>query len=149
EGRPFDNEILQRDVREVVRAYSPFGYIYQPQSTDPTYLHVETRTVFHREAGKLDLIYDISEGKAYRVGRIEIRGNTKTQDKVVRRELRVVPGQLYNSGELQDAEERLRGTPYFSPGVVKITPVGDDPDTRDILVEANDKEGKTAQFNIG
>src|SRR2546430_17311924 len=87
---------------------------------------------FHAEAGKFDQIYDISEGKAYHVGRILVRENSKTQDKVALRELRVVPGQLYNSGELQDAEERLRATPYFTR--VKITPVGDDPETRDVLV---------------
>src|SRR5262249_21078670 len=103
--------------------------------------------VFQKEPGRVDLVYDISEGKPYRIGQILVRDNTKTQDKVVLRELRVVPGQLYNSGELQDAEERLKATPFFTR--VKITPVGDDPDTRDVLVEADDREAKTAQFNIG
>jgi outer membrane protein assembly complex protein YaeT len=155
EGHAFDNDVLQRDVREVVRAYSPFGFIYQPDSNDPTYLHIgdprdpdgPVKKVFHQEAGKVDLVYDISEGKSYHVGQILVRQNSKTQDKVVLRELRVVPGQLYNSGELQDAEERLHGTPYFTK--VKITPVGNDPDTRDVLVEADDKDSKTAQFNLG
>ncbi len=155
EGRPYDADVLQRDVREVIRAYSPFGFIYQPQSTDPTYLQIgnprdpegPVKKIFHAEAGKVDLVYEINEGKPYHVGRILVRENSKTQDKVVLRELHVVPGQLYNSGELQDAEERLHATPYFSG--VKITPVGDDPDTRDVLVEANDKEARTAQFNVG
>ena len=118
----------------MIRAYSPFGFIYQPQSTDPTYLQIgnprdaegPVKKVFHAEAGKVDLIYDISEGKSYHVGRILVRENSKTQDKVVLRELRVVPGQLYNSGELQDAQDRLKATPYFTN--VKITPIGDDPD---------------------
>jgi outer membrane protein insertion porin family len=155
EGQPFDNDILQRDIREVIRAYSPFGFIYQPQSTDPTYLQIgdprdpegPVKKVFHTEAGKVDLVYNISEGKPYHVGRILVRENSKTQDKVVLRELHVVPGQLYNSGELQDAEERLKATPYFNR--VKITPIGDDPDSRDVLVEADDHEARTAQFNIG
>jgi outer membrane protein assembly complex protein YaeT len=157
EGRPYDYDILQRDVREVIRAYSPFGFIYQANSTDPTYLQIgdprdppedRIKKVFHAESGKVDLIYDISEGKPYHVGRVLVRENSKTQDKVVLRELRVVPGQLYNSGELQDAEERLRATPYFTN--VKITPVDNgDPNTRDIVVEGNDREARTAQFNIG
>jgi outer membrane protein insertion porin family len=155
EGRPYDADVLSRDVREVIRAYSPFGFIYQQQSTDPTYLQIgnprdpegPVKKVFHAEAGKVDLIYDINEGKPYHVGRILVRENSKTQDKVVLRELRVVPGQLYNSGELQDAEERLKATPYFTR--VKITPVGDDPESRDVLVEADDREARTAQFNIG
>jgi outer membrane protein assembly complex protein YaeT len=156
EGRPYDAEILQRDVREVIRAYSPFGYIYQQQSTDPTYLRIgdprdpegPVKKVFQKEAGRVTLVYDISEGKQYHIGQILVRGNGKTQDKVVLRELRVSPGQLYNSGELQDAEERLRATPFFPK--VKITPVDSgDPESRDVIVEADDKEAKTAQFNLG
>ncbi len=155
EGQPFDTDILQRDIREVVRAYSPFGFIYVPDSIDPTYLHIgdardpdgPVKKVFHQEAGKVDLIYDISEGKSYHIGQILVRQNSKTQDKVVLREMHVSPGQLYNSGEIQDAQDRLKGTPYFTK--VKITPVGNDPDTRDVLVEGDDKEAKTAQFNLG
>jgi len=152
EGRPFDNDVLQRDVREVVRAYSPFGFIYQPQSTDPNYLRLgsgETpvKLIFQRDASKVDLIYDISEGKPFRVGRILVRGNTKTQDKVVLRELRTAPGQLYNSGELRDAEDRLKASPFYSR--VSITPVGDDPDSRDILIQAEDRDARTANFSVG
>ena len=152
EGRPFDNDVLQRDVREVVRAYSPLGYIYQPQSTDPNYLRIgqgdnPVKLVFQRDAGKVDLVYDISEGKPFRVGRILVRGNSKTQDKVVLRELRVSPGQLYNSGELRDAEDRLKASPFFSR--ITITPIGDDPDSRDILVQADDRDTHTANFSIG
>ncbi|HMB96058.1 MAG TPA: BamA/TamA family outer membrane protein, partial [Tepidisphaeraceae bacterium] len=54
-------------------------------------------------------------------------------------------GQLYNSAGVQDAVDRLHGTPYF--GKVNITPIGDDPDSRDLLVDVD--EAKTASFNIG
>ena len=40
EGRPYDEDVLRRDLREMIRAYSPYGYIYQPQSTDPNYLQI-------------------------------------------------------------------------------------------------------------
>lgn len=152
EGRPFDNDVLQRDVREVVRAYSPLGYIYQPQSSDPNYLRIgqgETpvKLVFQRDAGKVDLIYDISEGKPFRIGRIMVRGNSKTQDKVILRELRASPGDLYNSGGLRDAEDRLKASPFFSR--ITITPVGDDPESRDLLIQADDRETRTANFSLG
>jgi outer membrane protein insertion porin family len=129
----------------MVRAYSPFGYIYQPQSQSPEYLRINNREVFRKDAGKVDLVYEISEGKPFRLGEIHVKGNSRTQDKVVRRELRVASGQLYNSGALQDANERLRGTPYFTG--VTMTPIGDDPEVRDLLVEVT--EAKTATFNIG
>jgi len=145
EGRPYDNEVLQRDVREMVRAYSPFGFIYQPQTNNPDYLRIDTKNIFRKEPGKVELVYDISEGKPFHLGPIHIKGNSKTQDKVILREMRVSPGQMYNSAELQDAADRLRGSPFFSS--VSITPIGDDPDTRDVLVEV--VEGHTANFGIG
>jgi len=145
EGRFYDNELLQRDVREIVRAYSPFGYIYQPGSTDPDYLNINTKTVFRREAGKVELVYEINEGRPFRLGRVLVKGNAKTQDKVILREMRVAPGQLYDSAEISDATDRLRGTPFFTS--VTMTPVGEDPETRDLLIEV--QEGRTASFNVG
>src|SRR5207249_1324873 len=143
----YDEEVLQRDVREMVRAYSPFGFIYQPQSNDPSYLRIEPRKIYRKNAAQVDLVYDISEGRPFHVGQILVRGNTKTQDKVVLRELRLAPGDLYNSGEIQDAQDRLRATPFFTR--VMITPVGDDPNTRDVLIEASDRDAKTANFTVG
>jgi outer membrane protein insertion porin family len=148
-GRAFDAETAQRDIRQIVREYSPFGYIYEsrPQFSNPEYLKIEPRQIFHREAGTLDLIYQISEGKPFRIGRILIKGNARTQDKVILRELRIAPGQMYNSAELADGLERVRGLPNFSPGSVSATPIGNDPNYRDILIEVN--EQKTAMFTVG
>jgi outer membrane protein insertion porin family len=145
EGVAYDNELVQRDIRAMVRAYSPFGFIYQPQSTDPEYLRIDTKQVFRNQPGHVELVYEISEGKPFRLGRIIPKGNSKTQDKVLLREMRMAPGQLYNSAEVGDAVDRLRATPYFSR--VSATPIGDDPEYRDLLVEV--EEQKTASFNIG
>ncbi|HMB94926.1 MAG TPA: POTRA domain-containing protein, partial [Tepidisphaeraceae bacterium] len=128
EGIPYDNDLLQRDIRQIVKAYSPFGFIYQPQSQDPDYLRIEAKPVFSRQPGHAELVYDITEGKPFRLGRIIPKGNYKTQDKVILREMQMTPGQLYNSAGVQDAIDRLHGTPYF--GKVNITPIGDDPDSR-------------------
>ncbi len=151
-GQFFDAAILQRDVREVVRAYSPYGFIYQPGSNDVDFLTIgrpnnpyTVDTIFLRDSKKVRLVYSISEGKSFHLGRIVTKGNNKTQDKVILREMRMAPGQLYNSGEVQDAVERLRGTPFFTR--VTATPTGSDPYYRDLLVEV--EEGKTASFNIG
>jgi outer membrane protein assembly factor BamA len=147
EGANYDNEALQRDVREIVRSYSnKFGYIYFPGSDDPDYLRVETRNVFRREPGKVELIYRIHEGKEFRLGNIYVKGNYKSQDKLVYRDFRdLVPGERFNSALMQDAAERIRRRPYFQN--VSVTPIGNDPNVRDLLVEV--VEQRTAQFNIG
>jgi len=145
EGEVFDQEVLERDIRQIVRAYGPLGYIYQPQIDDPDYLRVDAKRVYSQEPGGIDLIYDIREGKPFRIGRIVVKGNTRTQDKVVLRQLRMTPGQLYDAGEMADARDRLRSTPYFEQ--VVMTPIGNDPHERDLLIEV--AERRTASFTIG
>lgn len=147
EGQPYDNDVVQRDIRTLVKAYSPFGFVYQQQDTDnnPDYLQIHPEQVFHKEAGTVDLVYDISEGKPFRLGRIIVKGNEKSMDKLVLREMRVKSGELYNSAAIQDGIDRIKERPYFTQ--VRATPIGDSPDTRDVLVEVN--EGRTAEFNVG
>lgn len=146
-GRYWDADAVQRDVRSIVRAYSPFGFVYEPNEDvpDPDYLRVVPRRVFVKEPGEFDLVYDIHEGKPFHMGRIIVKGNDKSKQKLVLREMRVTPGELYNSAALNDATDRLKALPYFSS--VTTTPIGDDPTTRDVLVEV--KEQKTALFTIG
>lgn len=145
EGMGYDGDLVERDTRKFVRDYSPLGFIYQPGAQDPDYLRIDAKPVFKLEPGRVELVYEIDEGKPFRIGQILPRGNTRTQDKVILRELRVSPGELYDSGKIQDANERLRGTPLFTQ--VKITPIGDDPDQRDLLVEVD--EARTATLNFG
>lgn len=147
EGMAYDDELIERDVRKVVRDYSPQGFIYQPGSPDPDYLRIETKPIFRLEPGTVELVYEVSEGKPFRIGQILPRGNTRTQDKVLLRELRVAPGELYNAGKLQDATERLRGMPLFQQ--VKLTPIGNDPDTRDLLIEVEEARTATLTFGAG
>ncbi len=146
-GGNYDQEIVQRDIRQIVKEYSPYGYVYQapPATPNPDYLDIRPKTIFHKEPGTVELIYEIHEGRPFHMGRILVKGNSKTQAKVILREMRVGPGQLYNSAELTDAVDRLRGTGYFNN--VSVSPVGQEPDLRDVLVEVT--EGKTASFNIG
>jgi outer membrane protein insertion porin family len=92
------------------------------------------------------VVYSIREGKEFRLGNILVKGNTKSQDKLVIREFRdLVPGTKFDAGELQDAEQRIRRQPFFQS--VVVTPIGEEPGVRDLLVEVT--EQRTASFNIG
>jgi outer membrane protein insertion porin family len=123
EGMPYDQDVVRRDVREIVRVYSPYGYIYTPAdpNPDPEYMRIRDERYFRRDAGKVELVYNIHEGKPFRLGPVIIKGNAKTDQKVVLRELRVQPGQLYNSHELNRAVDRIRATNLFQS--VTITPI--------------------------
>ena len=159
EGGYFDADLMRRDVRQIVKAYSPLGYIYNPEEFDPRrnadYLKIQStnqefpaNVIKHLQPGTVSVVYNISEGKPFRTGTINIKGNSRSQDKLVLRQLHVSPGQLYNSGELADAIDRLQGTPYFGSQTdrVTITPIGDQPGVRDLLVEVHDQD--TAKFSV-
>jgi outer membrane protein insertion porin family len=146
EGKPFDQELVERDVRRLVDLFAPLGFIYEPGSPDPDYLTIVPEQRFRLEPGTIELVYRIGEGKPFELGNIEVRGNTRTQDKVVLREFRKLsPGQLFNATAIREASERLRGIGLFDR--VKVTPVGNDPNTRDLLVET--QEAKTATLTFG
>ncbi len=149
EGTPFDADATNRDIRSIVRNYSKVGgFIYEQQpgmQPNPDYLQINVKKVFKQIPGKVDLIYEIGEGKQFRLERVLIKGNGKTKDNVILREMHMRPGQKYDSAEVEDAADRLRGTPYFTS--VAITPVGDDADGRDLLVQVT--EARTAQISAG
>jgi outer membrane protein insertion porin family len=147
EGMPYEQELIDRDIRKIVRDYSPQGFIYQPGTNDPDYLKIDSKPVFRLEPGTVELVYTISEGKPFRIGQILPRGNTRTQDKVVLRELRLAPGDVYDSGTVQDATERLKALPTFSN--VRVTPIGEGNDSRDLLIEVEEARTATLTFGAG
>ena len=61
----------------------------------------------------IDIRYDVSEGSRYKVGRINVRGNTKTRQHVILRELPLKPGENLNSVDLETAKKRLENLNYF------------------------------------
>ena len=63
---------------------------------------------------KVDLVYEIREDEAKRVRDVRVIGNDKTKDEVVRRELDLYPGQLFDGDEMDLAEDRLRASGFFA-----------------------------------
>ena len=66
------------------------------------------------EGDSLDLVFDIAEGDIYEFGAIQIAGNDKTKDHVVRRELYTIPGQTFSRDAIQESIRRLMQLNYFS-----------------------------------
>ena len=66
------------------------------------------------EGDSLDLSFDLSEGDIFEFGRVEIAGNDKTKDHVIRRELYTVPGQTFSRDAIQESIRRLMQLNYFS-----------------------------------
>jgi len=133
----FSREVLQRDILTLTDRYSERGYLFADVAPSIT---------TDRSAHIVDIGLEISEGKQVFVERIEISGNTKTRDKVIRREIGLIEGDLYNSRLLARSRQNLNNLGYFED--VKVdTRRGTAEDRVDIEVTV--KEKPTGSFAIG
>ena len=100
-----------------------------------------------RDAGpnRVSITYRITEGARFRVGRVNIAGNTKTQDKVIRREIPLKPGDQFNSVELDTTKARLENLQYFSDVQATGSPGGSGYRDVNVLVE----EKATGSVGVG
>ncbi|MEY4245812.1 MAG: outer membrane protein assembly factor BamA, partial [Verrucomicrobiota bacterium] len=100
-----------------------------------------------RDAGpnRVNITYRISEGTRFRVGRVNIEGNIKTKDKVIRREIPLKPGDMFNSVELETTKSRLENLQYFSEVQTSGSPGGSGYRDVNVLVE----EKATGSVGVG
>ncbi len=133
----FSREVLQRDVLTLTDRYSERGYLFADIAPI-----INTDRANHI----VDVGLEISEGKQVFVERIDISGNTKTRDKVIRREIALIEGDLYNSRLLARSRQNLNNLGYFED--VKVdTRRGTAEDRVDLEVTV--KEKPTGSFAIG
>jgi outer membrane protein insertion porin family len=99
-----------------------------------------------KKDGKVSIIIKIRENSKSKINNIYISGNRKTQDRVIRRELSLIPGDVANKRKIESSKRRLENLNYFDS--VTITPTNttkdDEKDLRIALKEKN-----TGQFNVG
>lgn len=136
-GTVFDKSVLSKDILALNEKYSNNGYALV--SIFPDLIPDEkNRTV--------KITIKIMEGDRYTIGRISIGGNTRTRDKVIRREIRLDEGDLFNAAALKRSYERLNNLQYFD--TVDIAPKprpGEKVADLDVTV----KEKSTASISVG
>ena len=103
-GKMFSKEVLRKDISAMTDLYTQNGYALA---------NVSPEIVPDDATKQLALSYKVEEGEIYRIGRIEISGNTKTRDKVIRREVRMDEGDIFTSALLKRSYERLNNLNFF------------------------------------
>lgn len=110
-GDIFSRDVLRQDINRIIDRYDglarPFANVVPLFDIDQN-----KKTVA--------INIDIQEGGEIRIGRIDITGNSKTRDKVIRREMRLAEGDLYSKKALKRSYERLKNLNYFED--VEIVP---------------------------
>lgn len=95
----------------------------------------------------VDIHWFISEGKPAKVGEIIIAGNTKTKEKVIRRELRIRPGEIFSKAAVQRSQREVYILNYFSD--VQIEPIPTSEDKIDLKFTVKEKSTDTAHMSAG
>ncbi|MFZ9937546.1 MAG: outer membrane protein assembly factor BamA [Luteolibacter sp.] len=132
---PYNSKKMRADITMIRSYYGSRGYADATVSPDI------------RDAGpnRVTIIYRITEGSRHKVGKVNIAGNTKTRDKVIRREVPLQPGDWFNSVELETTKARLENLQYFSDVQVTGVPSGGGYRDLDVLVE----ERATGSVGVG
>ncbi|MAI29510.1 MAG: outer membrane protein assembly factor BamA [Rickettsiales bacterium] len=126
---------IDNSIKNITEKASQYGYAF-----------VEVYPVIKKRMGFVDLTFEIEEGKKIFIDRIDILGNLKTVDKVIRRELELVDGDPFNSVKLRQSERNVNNTALFEGVEIKLD---ESSDANKANVEVEVKEKATGQFSVG
>ncbi|MBP7216639.1 MAG: outer membrane protein assembly factor BamA, partial [Candidatus Omnitrophica bacterium] len=136
-GDVFSQEGMQQDIVAISGLYFDRGYIMAT---------VDETTSLNAYTSRVDIKYTITENTIAFVDKIKIRGNIKTKDVVIRRELRIKPGDKFDGEKLRRSKERLQNLGFFED-VSYDTEDTQVSDKKDLVVDV--KESKTGAFSFG
>ncbi|MFQ5673534.1 MAG: outer membrane protein assembly factor BamA [Nitrospinales bacterium] len=137
EGKVYNMSELREDILTITEMYSQKGYAYAD---------VNPVTNLNEKEKVVDLAIRTDRGRKVFVGQINIKGNEKTWDNVIRREFRLKEGQVFNSDKLKRSRQRINNLGFFSDVKVDTKP-GSAPDLIDI--DASVVEKPTGSFSLG
>ena len=129
-GKTFTPKGLTDDIEAIRDFYGARGYID---------LRVIPKKVPNTELGTMDLVYEIEEKGQSHIEKIEIRGNVHTKDKVIRRELSVAPGELFDMVKVKRSKTRLEQMNYFEKVEAQPEPSDAGSDKKNLVVGVEEK----------
>ena len=133
----FSRKILREDVLRLTDRYAESGYAFA---------EVEPKLSKNDEDKRMDLSLKIAQGTLVHINRINIKGNTRTRDKVIRREMQVKEGGLLDASAVRKSSERLQRLEFFEE--VNVTPEATVQEgLMDVVVDV--KEKATGTFSVG
>jgi outer membrane protein insertion porin family len=143
-GSVFTPDGLIKDTEALEDFYGARGYIDVRASSRT----LNVVRIPNTETGTMDLEFQIEEGQQSYIEKIEIRGNVRTKDKVIRRELAVAPGELFDMVRVKLSKARLEGLEYFERVETRPEPT-DVPSRKNLVVDVEEKQTGYASLGAG
>ena len=133
----YNAEAVEHSISALTDALGNRGYAF---------VEVKPEINRNRDEHTIDIVFNVQEGPQVYVERIDITGNVRTLDKVIRREFRLVEGDAFNTSKLRRTRERLQNLGFFSNVDIKTLP-GSAPDKT--VIEVNVEEQSTGELTLG
>jgi len=137
EGDWYNADQVDKTINALTDALGNRGYAF---------IEIQPRVKRNAEGKTIDVTFDVKEGPRVFVERIDITGNVRTLDKVIRREFRLVEGDAFNTSKLRRSEQRIKNLGYFKKTDVTTNP-GSAPDKT--VIGVNVEEQSTGEFSVG
>lgn len=136
-GDMYNGAKMQQSTADVGSMYYEKGYIYANV----------TPTERVREGQVVDVDLNVAEGSEFKVNRVVIEGNTKTKEKVIRREMAIFPGETFDVTKLQRSVREITILNYFSTVVPDVIPISDN--QVDLFMKVEEKSTDQANVSAG
>jgi outer membrane protein insertion porin family len=128
-GDTFSRKQIERNVNNLNNHVGNYGYAFAD---------IQPKIEKNREKKTVDLTFEVKEGPRVYVERVDVVGNDRTRDEVIRRELNILEGDAYNSTKIKKAEKNLKDLGYFKKSEV-ITEQGTAPDKARLVVKVEEQ----------
>jgi outer membrane protein insertion porin family len=138
-GRTFSSTSYQEDILTLVDLYQDKGYAF---------CDIAPLTLMNDDARTVNLTFNITKGKEIYFNRINILGNTKTRDKVIRRELKFAEGDRFSATNLKASKKKLRNTTFFKETDMKLVRT-EEPDKVNVDLSVEEKPTGTLSVGVG
>jgi outer membrane protein insertion porin family len=136
-GDWYDAEAVEKSISVLTDALGNRGYAF---------VEIKPNVTRNREEHTVDITFDVQEGPQVYVERVDIVGNVRTLDKVIRREFQLVEGDAFNSTKMQRSQQRIKNLGFFKKAEVTNSP-GSAPDKT--VVTAEVEEQSTGELSLG
>ncbi|HSC19474.1 MAG TPA: outer membrane protein assembly factor BamA [Rhizomicrobium sp.] len=138
-GRTYNAELVDKSIDALTNAAGAKGYAFA---------EIHPRIARNKAKRTIDVVFDIEQGPRVYVEKINIVGNTRTLDKVIRREIRLVEGDAFNRVLVDRSRTRIRSLGFFKDVDIKPAP-GSQPDRTVLNVNVTEQSTGELQLGVG
>lgn len=139
-GDWYNAEELEESVQKLVDAAGSLGYAF---------VTVQPHLERNKEKHTVNVVYDIQEGPRVFVERIDIDGNVRTLDKVIRREIRLAEGDAFDTYKIQRSQRRIEDLDFFNKVEINSLPLEQSTDRTLVKVTVEEKSTGDLSFGAG